>query len=134
MSGTTYAPVERIVEVVGLAAALRLAERFGGRRLYVPQPERLKAESPLAAVLGFDLAQKFAFEWRGMEIVVPRCVEYLRRARDRQIHLDAKSMSAAEIAAKHGMTERHVFRVLAEAAPAAEADAAAASSQRSLFG
>lgn len=134
MSGTTYAPVERLVAILGVVAALRFAERFGGRRVYVPQPERLKAEGALVSTLGHDAASKLAFEWRGQEIVVPICADLLRVERDRAIHADAAAnLSASAIAAKYGVTERHVFRILAEPAPAAAAPGAAAIAQRQLF-
>lgn len=135
MSGLVHASVDRLVEVLGLAATLKLAERFGGRRLYVPQPERLKPEGAIVATIGYDLAVKLAYEWRGLEIVVPQCAAYVRRARDRAIHADAAAMPVAEISRKWGMTERHVFRILAEPPPADEAGAADARrlAQPSLF-
>jgi Mor family transcriptional regulator len=117
MSGLTYAPVDRLVAIIGLGAALKFAGRFGGRRVYVPQPERLKAEGPIVATIGFEAAQRLAFEWRGQEIAVPRCVSYLVRERARRIHADAATMSAAEIAGKYGITERYAFMILAEPAP-----------------
>lgn len=135
MSGLAYASVDRLVEVLGLAATLQLAERFGGRRVYVPQPERLKPEGALVATIGFDAAVKLVHEWRGLEIIVPQCAAYLRRARDRAIHADAAQMTAVAISRKWGITERHVFRVLAEPPPAVEDGGAPAGNpaQASLF-
>lgn len=131
MSGVTYAPVDRLVEVLGVPDALKFAERFGGNRLYVPQPERLKPEGALVATLGYEAARKLAFEWRGMEIMVPKCREYLARARARAIHAEPATMSRADIARKYGITERRVFQIL-EAPPPGE-PAAAPAAQRSLF-
>lgn len=135
MSGVTYAPVDRLVEVLGVPGALKFAERFGGNRVYVPQPERLKPEGVLVATLGFEAAQKLAFEWRGMEIMVPKCRDYLARAMARAIHADEATMSRADIARKYGVSERRVFQILAAPAPAEPAGSteAAPSAQRSLF-
>jgi len=135
MSGLVYASVDRLVEVLGLAATLQLAERFGGRRVYVPQPERLKPEGALVATIGYDKAVKLTYEWRGLEIIVPQCAAHLRRARDRAIHADAARQTAAELSKKWGITERHVFRVLAAPPPDGDAGEAPAGNpaQASLF-
>lgn len=133
MSGTTYAPVERLVAILGLAGALKFAERFGGVRVYLPQPERLKPEGALVQLLGFEAAQALAFEWRGQEIVVPQCAAYLRAQRDRAIREDARTMSAVDVALKYRTTERHVFRILATAPAAEPAAQGAARAQGKLF-
>lgn len=131
MSGVEYAPVERLVAVLGLVTALKFVERFGGVRLYLPQPERLKPEGPIVQTIGFEAARKLAFEYRGMEIMVPKCVSLLKQRRDRAIHAEPKTMSVKEIALKYGMTERNAFYVLAKP-PEPEAPAQP-SLQRGLF-
>jgi Mor family transcriptional regulator len=131
MSGV-YASVDRLVEVLGLAAALKFAARFGGRSVYVPLPERLKPEGPLAGTIGFDLAQKICVEWGGQEVMVPKCRAYLAREMARAIHREPKSMTVRAIAEKYDITERYAFQLLA-AAPPAEPDDPAKSAQRSLF-
>lgn len=134
MSGVVYASVDRLVEVLGLAGTLALARRFGGVRVYVPQPERLKPEGALVATLGHDIAHKLAFEFRGLEIMVPKCVAYLNRERARRIHAEAKTASAAQLATRYGITERYVFAILAEPPPDEPAEPApGAAAQRSLF-
>lgn len=134
MSGVVYAPVGRLVEVLGVVSALKLAKRFGGGRLYVPQPERLKPEGAICATIGYDAAAKLAHEWRGLEIMVPRCVSYLVRERARAMHAEAKSMSVGEVARKYDMTERYAFMTLAEPPPVEDpAEAEAESAQRQLF-
>lgn len=132
MSGVVYAPVDRLVAVLGIVAALRFAERFGGRRVYVPQPERIKPEGPVVATIGYDAAVRLAQEWRGLEIMVPLCAAYVRQQRDRAIHAEPQQMSVADVAGKYGITERHAFRILASEPPEA-AESAASSAQPSLF-
>jgi Mor family transcriptional regulator len=134
MSGVTYAPVERLVEILGIALALKFAGRFGGRRTYLPQPERLKPEGPIVATVGYEAAVKLAHEWRGQEIMVPRCVSYLVRERARAIHADAKTLSKDQLALKYDITERYVFMILDAPAPTEPADVPQApSAQRGLF-
>lgn len=133
MSGVTYATVERLVEILGLVNALKFAERFGGGRVYLPQPERLKPEGPIVQLLGMDAAREIAFEWRGMEIMVPQCAAHLRAQRDASIRAESATMSVKEIALKYGLTERHAFRILATAPAAEPIVAEAARAQGKLF-
>lgn len=133
MSGVTYVPVGELVEAIGLAAALKLARRFGGRRVYVPQPERIKPEGPLAGTIGFDAVTRLAKTWRGQEIAVPKCVGYLARERARRIHAEPAAMSIAAIAAKYDITERWAFRILATPAPGEPAEEPARLAQRDFF-
>lgn len=134
MSGV-YVPVERLVDVLGVAVALKFAARFGGRAIYVPRPEGLKPEGPLAGTVGFDLGLKVCREWGGQEIAVPKCRPYLAREMARAIHREAKTMTVSAIAEKYEITERWAFQILAAPAPVerAEPEAAAASAQRQLF-
>lgn len=131
---STYAPVDRLVEVLGLAAALKFAGRFGGRSVYVPLPERLKPEGSLAGTVGFDLAQKICGEWGGQEIMVPKCRAYLAREMARAIHREPETMTMRDIAGKYGITERWAFQLLAAPAPApAEPAEPMKAAQRQLF-
>lgn len=133
MSGVAYAPVDRLVAVLGVVGALKFAERFGGGRVYLPQPERLKPEGAIVQTIGMEAARKLAFEWRGMEIMVPQCAAHLKRERDRAVHAEAKTLSVKEVALKYGITERHAFRILATA-PEPEPDKPeAARAQGRLF-
>src|SRR5262249_45522523 len=107
MSGVVHAQAERLVEILGVPLALKFAERFGGRGLSLPQPERLKAESALAALLGFPAAQKLAFEWRGLEVMVPKCRDWMLARRNAEIrarHDGGQSMRA--LAEAFGLTEK----------------------------
>lgn len=133
MSGVTYATVDRLVEILGVVNALKFAERFGGGRVYLPQPERLKPEGAIVQLLGMDQARAIAFEWRGMEIMVPQCAAHLRAQRDAVIRAEAKSVSVKEIALKYGLTERHAFRILATVPPAEPDEPLAARAQGKLF-
>lgn len=126
------APIERLVELLGVAGALKLAERFGGQRLYMP--ERVKPEGALAQAIGFEAAQKLAFEWRRDAVDIPKCAALLRARRDRQIREDTKAMSVAAVAEKWDTTERNVYMILARPEPSADEGAAVVdAAQRTLF-
>ncbi len=133
MAGTLYATVERLVQVLSLPTALRFTARFGGARLYVPHPSRLQQEHPIAKAIGLEAARQLAEEWQQLEIMVPRCAEFLRRERNRALRADRAELSARQAALKYELTERMVFMIWAGVdEPEGELGAAAAG-QRSLF-
>jgi Mor family transcriptional regulator len=108
-----HAPVDEIVRVIGLPATLALIERFGGTAVYLPHPSRVKPESPLAELLGMELACRLASEWPQCEIKIPLALERLRRERNRAIR--AERLTVREIARKYGLTMRTVERIRAQA-------------------
>jgi len=134
MSGVVHATAGRLVEILGVSGALKFAEAFGGRRLYLPQPERLKPEGRIVAVVGFEAARKLAFEWRGLEVMVPKCAAYLQAQRDRAIHEDSKTLSYRALAEKYQLTERRIGQILEQPAPEAPGAAAARAGQGDFFG
>jgi hypothetical protein len=95
-----------IADVVGLGAATALVARYGGVRLYVP--ETLTAEHPLVQLIGMDAAERLARHYGRERIEVPRCVDAVRRARNRALVRDAEHMSQPELARKYQITERAV--------------------------
>lgn len=58
-----------IEEVCGREAALKIAAHYGGRRLYVPYPERLNADSSVAKVIGLEAAEALAEAFRGGSLI-----------------------------------------------------------------
>ena len=108
-----HAPIDEIVRVIGMQLALLLAERFGGRTIYLPHPSRVKPETPAAQLLGIEAACRLASEWPQCVLSIPKAAEYLRQVRDREIRAEPNGMTVGEIAFKYGLTERHVFRILA---------------------
>lgn len=107
------APLGQLVELVGLSAALRLVDRFGGTPIYLPHPSRVKEHSAVALEIGAEAMRRLAAVWPQAHIVVPRGAAYLRRQRDIALLRDSASLSAAQLARKYEMIERHVYRILA---------------------
>lgn len=105
-----------LVEEIGFPATLKLAEKWGGIRLYVPLEDNLSAEHPIAKEIGFEVARKLArahSEW----LEVPRAARYLRSVRDTIIREAYDDASAARLARRFGMTRRNIFYIVQRADP-----------------
>ena len=101
--------------LIGLPATLRLVEGWGGTmRLYVPKA--MPQDHELARALGLDAARALSGVYGGDYVPsIPRCADALRQARDRALlRRRAEGASPATLAQEFGLTERHVWRLLAE--------------------
>lgn len=98
-----------VIDAIGLAATLKLLQRFGGIRIYVPQPAHLTDDHELARAIGLAAARKLARIWGSERMPLPRAARALRLARDRALRLDYQTMSAAQCALKYQLTERQVY-------------------------
>jgi len=127
------APLSRLVELIGLPAALRLVGKFGGVPIYIPQPSRVLAHGKVAQVIGLEAMRALAAAWPKEHIKIPRGAEYLRRQRAISIHRDRDRLSLRDLALKYEMTDRNVLYVLARPAPGEMSAAVADSAQGSLF-
>jgi Mor family transcriptional regulator len=131
-----YASLEQLTELIGLPAALRLIDAFGGTCIYVPLPGMVKAHGRVARVIGAEAMARLAGAWPQEYVMVPRGAEYLRRQRAIAIHRDAPDLSVSELARKYEMTERNIYLVLARPAPVEPAPGGTrpARAQLDLFG
>lgn len=107
------AALEELVDAIGLPAALKLVESYGGTRIYLPLPENVEPDNPVAQVIGVPATVKLAHLWAQERPYLPRAVDYLRKQRDAQLVRDAETMSRSELALKYRLTERHVYAILA---------------------
>ena len=57
-----YAPLMDIIKAIGLPAAMKLVENFGGTRIYLPQPEKVDADNEIAKIIGVEAARALALE------------------------------------------------------------------------
>jgi hypothetical protein len=111
-----------IAEAAGETAALAIAARHGGRRVYFPAESRLLDgyESYwLVECVGIELARKicrhFEVDGRGQRIEIPLHVggtyrQFVRSIAERLHELDAEGKSSTEIARQMGLTQRTVHR------------------------
>ena len=101
-----------IVEVVGVEAALRLVEAWGGIRLYVPQ--QMPEDHLLVSALGRAEAGQLADRYGGETIQIPRCLHALRAVRNAHIRRERyDGASPALLALRYRLTERQVYSILA---------------------
>lgn len=99
----TSRPGPELLELIGEAAFVRLAEAFGGTRLYVPQ--RFAADSEIVKAIGIEAAGRLSQRLAPDVIKVPLAREL--RAR----HYRAAGRSNARIASALGITERAVEKL-----------------------
>lgn len=96
---------ESLKALLGVEALVSLAERFGGRRLYVPLS--IGAGHEIASAIGAEAAAKLARRYSLAFIRVPLAREL--RAR----HYRARGLSNGAIASKLGITETGVDKLFA---------------------
>ncbi|MET4206891.1 helix-turn-helix domain-containing protein [Bradyrhizobium sp. LA2.1] len=111
-----------IAEVAGETAALAIAARHGGRRVYFPAQSKLLDgyESYwLVECVGIELARKicahFEVDGRGQRIDIPLHVggtykQFVRSVAERVHKLDREGKSSTEISKQLGLTQRTVHR------------------------
>lgn len=90
-------------ELIGEEALVRLAEAFGGTRLYVPQ--KITARHEIARAVGLEAAQRLVDRLAPDVVKVPLAREL--RAR----HYRAAQMSDRAIARRLGITESGVEKL-----------------------
>lgn len=66
--------LNEIEDACGHDVALKLVAHYGGRRLYVPNPDNLTDDSTLSKVLGLDAARIFCKAFEGALIDMPASV------------------------------------------------------------
>lgn len=104
--------IEQLEEIIGLSAALKLVEAYGGLVCYVPS--NVQPGHALVELLGLDAAAALSARFGRDAIVIPKCAALVRAKRDnqiRQLYQDGKSVST--LARTYALTERHVYRILA---------------------
>lgn len=104
-----------LVRLIGFTATLKLVERFGGGRLYVPLEGHLTEQHPIVRAIGKDAARKLSRDRKTEILEIPRAVAYMRVVRDAMMREQYQTQSASALAREHGMTRRNVFLRLAAA-------------------
>lgn len=104
--------LREIAEVVGLEAAIRLAEHWPGIRLFVPQ--RVHLQHPIALAIGMRAAEQLAARYGGETVCVPKAERYLRAIRNAEIVRRYRAGESAATLARHfGVHENHVYALVA---------------------
>lgn len=101
---------QEIAQLVGDEAAAKLAEQYGGVRLYIPA--KLTAKHPLRELLGQEIAQQLCGKFAGLTVEIPRGHMQQIARRNRLIMADrAAGMSQRERALKYHLTERTICKI-----------------------
>lgn len=100
-----------IADLIGIRAALALADTLGGVRFYLP--EKPKPEGRLAACIGLDNARVLVRRFGSGELTVPKASTLYRHARDVGIdRAHASGTSPRKLAEHYGLSERRVWEIL----------------------
>jgi hypothetical protein len=102
--------VENIARVIGAGATARLISAFGGGRLYIAKHPH--AADPLARVIGSEAAGRLGKVFGGERIWFPNDAGH--RTRQRIALLRQRGSSVARIARELRLSERYVYKVLAQ--------------------
>jgi hypothetical protein len=95
--------LRRLAEVIGAAAAVRLADAFGGKE-NIRIPNVARVEHPFTAIIGLDLMEKLCSEFHGERIEIPRGVfKDLKKAQ-----ILGSTGTNWEVASRVGCTQRYV--------------------------
>lgn len=102
--------LQLIADIVGAPAALKIAARWGGTRLYIT--EAPGEDHPLAQLIGLDAARALGEAYAGERIEIAKADCWKKAMRNRLI-LDARKsgVSQARLAREHDITERHVRNI-----------------------
>jgi len=104
------------VELIGLDNTMKMVERWGGVRAYIPQPKSLTPDHWLPQLIGMEAAVALAQVHGGEGPLVPMAARALDKLKEALIRIDiGNGMSVRDIALKHRVHERRVWRIKASA-------------------
>ncbi|MCX4026622.1 hypothetical protein H0A36_00460 [Endozoicomonas sp. SM1973] len=104
--------LEELAQVIGVSAAIMLAQRMGGARVYIPETSR--EDHPIALAIGYDNAKKLSEKFPGEYLEIPSKSAF-RKVRNKlicRLYIDGKTANA--IAPLFGLTRRQVFNIVNE--------------------
>lgn len=120
---------QELARVLGLPAALKMVDYYGGLTLRMPHGDTPLGRSmlnDLSKHLGEASAKALAQKYAGTALVVPNCKQAMQKARDAAILEDRRALAAEGlserslvqcIVLKYRLTERYVWRILKKPAP-----------------
>jgi Mor family transcriptional regulator len=104
------------VELIGLDNTMQLVERFGGVHIYIPAPQNLACDHWLPQLIGMENALALARRYGRDNPLVPMASRALNKLKEALIRIDiGNGLSVRDIALKHRVHERRVWRIKASA-------------------
>jgi hypothetical protein len=110
--------------IIGLAATLDLVHAYGGLRIFIPTPARVRPDHPFAQIIGVDRLVALAEVYGANEhFPLPKAERALLAVRNaRIVQAYATHKTARELAAEYHLTERQIERIVAAAGVCAPVD------------
>lgn len=107
--------VKEVADAVGLADAIELVRRWGGRTLYVPK--KVRSSDPLALTLGFESARRLVAAFGGQELQLPSERNALLDLRNAKIveEYETGLVSCESIGLRYGLTRQAVEKIIRNA-------------------
>lgn len=108
------ASIRELVNLIGLPAVEKLVKRYGGTYVYVPAPENLTEDHPLAELIGLEPARKVAGHCRNGKLKVALGREAMRRARNADIvrkHF-VEGWTMRQLALEYDLDERQIHTIV----------------------
>ena len=99
-----------LAQVLGLRAALALAEAFGGQQIYVPRAPGKRHR--IVKAIGAEAAALLARHYAGNRLDMPFAHAHSRAIRNAQMAKMAGQLGRAETAKRLGMHTRSVRRIV----------------------
>ncbi len=121
--------LDELVELIGRAATIELVRARGGTSFTVPLGLTLRGQEQrekLVQIIGREQTTRLIGRYGGTTLYVPSCRQAFVDTRDQRINrerdeLACKGLSeralVAELAARYGLSDRQVWRILKKAGP-----------------
>ena len=103
--------IRALAQQIGLAAIMKLIQRYGGTRLYLPKTFSPKYELP--QLVGLIAARAIVGHFNDDRPHIPLASHALQRARNRAICVQAGNISTSRLARQYGLHERSIYNILA---------------------
>ena len=104
-----------MVEAIGLPDTMRVVQRWGGTRLWVPQVP--VPGTPLVQYLGDAQAAKLCAAFGGNRPDVPKAMRLLNLLRDDDIRSNPDGLSVPALAQRYSLNERRIYQIRGQPMP-----------------
>lgn len=112
---------QEVIDLVGPTAAQALVARYGGTGIAMPTGKMAggKFKRCLIELMGEEAAIKLMQHYGGDRLYVPRCQDFSRLERNREIiaKYDRGDVSANDLALEYALTSRHITNILKTVPP-----------------
>lgn len=96
-----------MVAAIGLPDTMRVVQRWGGTRLWIPQQPSMA----LVEHLGPAQAAKLCAAFGGNRPDIPKALRLLNLLRDDDIRSNPDGLSVPELAQRYGLIERRIYQI-----------------------